>query len=185
VSGLQRLCPHKNLTTDALFMPAECFDYPRASACSSATRRAASRTQLGTRYREAKQTSYGEVQTSEYAFSRIRPPCMGYPLTEVEKITTRFCALGLPLIEDNPIAAPEKGRHGSILEKNIMKRFSRQSRRRPFQEGQLQESSVQSSDPGRCGYRGFGRIDSRFDEDGKLSVSTARNHRVPCAPTRR
>jgi hypothetical protein len=115
----------------------------------------------------------GKFKRGEYGLLlEFGRPCTGTRFTEVEKITTALCALGLPLIEDNPIAGLlKKDGSGSILEEYLHEKVLSAIVEASFQEGQLQEiirtilPILEDVDT----VVSVGIV-SRFDEDGKLSV---------------
>ncbi len=96
------VCP-----TDALFMPPECFEYPRAIRMqfSDPGVQHPHLKAWGRGTEEAKTNDVvAKFRRGEYGLLlEFGRPCTGTRFTEVEKITVAMQELGIPFIEDNPI----------------------------------------------------------------------------------
>lgn len=96
------ICP-----VDAIFMPKECFDYPRAIRMqfSDPGVQHPNLKAWGRGTEEAKTNDVtGKFARGEYGLLlEFGRPCTGTRLTEVEKVTTAMCERGIPIIHDNPL----------------------------------------------------------------------------------
>lgn len=96
------VCP-----VDAIFMPPECFDYPRAVRMqfSDPGVQHPNLKAWGRGTEEAKTNDVtGKFGKGEYGLLiEFGRPGTGTRLTEIEKITTVLCSMNIPILEDNPL----------------------------------------------------------------------------------
>ncbi len=97
-----QVCP-----ADAIFMPDECFEYPRAIRMqfSDPGVQHPNLKAWGRGTEEAKTNDVtGKFSRGEYGLLlEFGRPCTGPRLTEVEKVTVAMSALKIPIIKDNPL----------------------------------------------------------------------------------
>lgn len=96
------VCP-----ADAIYMPSECFAYPRAIRMqfSDPGVQHPALKAWGRGTEEAKTNDViGKYTFGEYGLMlEFGRPCTGTRLTEIEKVTTQMCKIGIPIIKDNPL----------------------------------------------------------------------------------
>lgn len=96
------VCP-----ADAIFMPSECFEYPRAIRMqfSDPGVQHPALKAWGRGTEEAKTNDViGKYTFGEYGLMlEFGRPCVGTRLTEIEKVTVQMCKTGIPIIKDNPL----------------------------------------------------------------------------------
>ncbi len=106
----------------AIFMPEECFQYPRAIRMqfSDPSVQHPNLKAWGRGTEEAKTNDVtGKFGRGEYGLLlEFGRPCTGTRLTEVEKVTTAVRKIGIPILEDNPIFG--------LLEEDGSGRFKRE-----------------------------------------------------------
>ncbi|HZK11034.1 MAG TPA: 4Fe-4S binding protein [Atribacterota bacterium] len=102
------VCKRANICpTDAIFMPRECFDYPRAVRMQFSDPCAyhPSMKSFGRGTEEAKTNDVtGKFKKGEYGLLlEFGRPCVGVRLSEIEKVTVAMRTKGLPILEENPL----------------------------------------------------------------------------------
>ncbi|WP_029165437.1 indolepyruvate ferredoxin oxidoreductase subunit alpha [Aminiphilus circumscriptus] len=108
------ICP-----TDAIYMPSECFEYPRAIRMqfSDPGVQHPNLKAWGRGTEEAKTNDVtGKFGRGEYGLLiEFGRPGTGTRLTEIEKVTMAMCKMGIPILEDNPLYG--------LLEEDMSGRF--------------------------------------------------------------
>lgn len=108
------VCP-----TDAIYMPQECFEYPRAIRMqfSDPGVQHPNLKAWGRGTEEAKTNDVtGKFGKGEYGLLiEFGRPGTGTRLTEIEKITRAMCEMDIPILEDNPLYG--------LLEEDLSGRF--------------------------------------------------------------
>lgn len=111
------VCP-----TDALYMPVENFQYPRAIRMqfSDPCVMHPNMKSFGRGTEEAKTNDVtGKFRRGEYGLlMEFGRPCVGTRFTEIEKVTLAMRNQGLPILEDNPVYG--------LLEEDMSGRFKKE-----------------------------------------------------------
>ncbi len=165
------VCP-----VDAIFMPKESFDYPRAIRMqfSDPGVQHPNLKAWGRGTEEAKTNDVtGKFGKGEYGLLvEFGRPGTGTRLTEIEKITTMMCRMNIPILEDNPLyGLLEENMSGKFKEEYVNEKVLSAILELRINEEDLEETM-------KLLLPAFDKLEtvvsvglvSRFDENGKLPV---------------